>query len=132
MNNKQIEIRTTAVEKRFGKTLLFKNINIQLVCGFLHGYSASKLATVVSESLKEDPLSGRAYAFCNKGQNTITVLAWQDPIYSIAKYVKTHGTFIWPQENLGKTIEITKSEFDRLLFLEKYKKHFKNKRKFPK
>ena len=53
----------------------FENINIQLVCGFLHGYSATKLATVVSESLKEDPLSGNAYAFCNKGQNTITVLA---------------------------------------------------------
>jgi len=30
-----------------------------------------------------------------------------------------HGTFIWPHEDLGKTIEATKAEFDRLLFLNK-------------
>jgi transposase len=100
----------------------FADMTVRLVCGTLHGQSAGKLAAVISESLKEDPLSGRSYAFCSKGRNSVAVLTWKDPVYSIAKYVKTHGTFIWPHENLGRTIEITKAEFDRLLFLKKHEK----------
>ena len=100
----------------------FEDVTVNLVCGVLHGQSAGKLASVISESLKEDPLSGRSYAFCNKGRNTIAVLAWKAPVYHVSKYVKVHGTFIWPGENLGGTIEITKVEFDRLVFLKKHEK----------
>jgi transposase len=100
----------------------FEDMTITLVCGLLHGQSAKKLASVIYESLKEDPQSGKGYAFCNKGRNSIAVLSWKAPVYRISKYVKVHGTFIWPHEELGKTIEITKAEFDRLLLLEKYRK----------
>jgi len=99
----------------------FEDMSITLVCGTLHGQSANKLASVIYESLKEDPQSGRGYAFCNKGRNSIAVLSWKAPVYRISKYVRAHGTFIWPHEELGKTIEITKAEFDRLLLLEKYR-----------
>jgi len=105
----------------------FEDVNVNLVCGVLHGQSAGKLASVISESLKEDPLSGKSYAFCNKGRNTIAVIAWKDPVYHISKYVKVHGTFIWPSEKLGKTIEITKTEFERMFFI---KKHEKGAKKF--
>ena len=100
----------------------FEDTAITLVCGTLHGQSANKLASVIYDSLRDDPQSGRGYAFCNKGRNMIAVLSWKAPVYRISKYVKVHGTFIWPHEELGKTIEITKAEFDRLLLVEKYRK----------
>jgi transposase-like protein len=106
----------------------FEDMTVTLVCGTLHGQSANKLASVIYESLKEDPQSGRGYAFCNKGRNSIAVLSWNAPVYRISKYVRVHGTFIWPHEELGKSIEITKTEFDRLLLLEKHRKRFG---KFP-
>ena len=93
------------------------NLPIRLVCGTLHGQSAGKLAGVISESLKEDPLSGKSYAFCNKCRNAVTVISWKSPVYELSRYVKVHGTFIWPDENLGRTIEVTRAEFDSLLFL---------------
>jgi len=100
----------------------FEDMTVTLVCGTLHGQSANKLASVVYESLKENPQSGKGYAFCNKGRNSIAVLSWKSPVYRISKYVRVSGTFIWPHEELGKAIEITKTEFDRLLLLEKYRK----------
>jgi hypothetical protein len=104
----------------------FGDVTIRLVCGVLHGQSAGKLAGVISESVKEDPLSGISYAFCNKGRNTITVIAWKAPVYVLSKYVKARGTFLWPHEDLGEIIEVTKTEFDSLLFVGKYKKSFGN------
>jgi len=100
----------------------FEDENVTLVCGTLHGQSANKLAAVIYESLKEDPQSGKSYAFINKGRNTISVLSWKMPVYRISKYVKVSGTFIWPHEELGRAIEVTKAEFDRLLLLEKQRK----------
>jgi len=100
----------------------FEDLNVRLVCGVLHGQSVSKLSAVIYERLKENPLSGRSYAFSNKGQNTITMLAWKAPVFNISKYIKAYGTFIWPHEDLGTTIEITRAEFDCLLFLKKCEK----------
>jgi hypothetical protein len=97
----------------------FENMTIRLVCGVLRGQSARALSGVIAESLREDPLSGQSYAFCNKGRNTITVIAWKAPVFELTKYVKVHGTFVWPTENLGTTIEITRAELRRLLFVKK-------------
>ena len=104
----------------------FDTLSVRLVCGVLHGQSVGKLSTVIYEKLKENPLSGRCYAFCNKGYNTITVLAWKAPVFNISRYMKAYGTFIWPQADLGATIEITNAEFDRLLFLKKCEKSTEN------
>ena len=93
--------------------------SIHLVCGSVQGQSVDKFATVISERLKENPLSGKTFAFRNKFGDTIFTFAWKPPIFNISKYVKLHGTFVWPHEDLGKTIEITKAEFERLLFLHK-------------
>jgi hypothetical protein len=40
-------------------------------------------------------------------------------VFNVSKNIKIHGTFIWPSEDLGISIEVTKAEFDRLLFLNK-------------
>ena len=101
----------------------FEDTTITLVCRPLHGQSANKFASVIYESMKENPQSGKSYAFCNKGRNAISVLSWKSPVYRISKYIKIRGTFIWPHEELGDAIEITKAEFDHLLVLEKYRKN---------
>jgi hypothetical protein len=88
---------------------------IRLVCGKLQGQSASRLNMVIFEKLKADPLGGETFAFCNKCGNIITTITWKDPIYHIAKYIKTQGTFIWPDEKLGKSIQVTKTEFEHLI-----------------
>lgn len=100
----------------------YANEDIKLVCGKLHGYSAGKCAAVVYERLKEDPCSGKTYAFCNKCGNAITTISWNEPIYHIERYVKTHGTFIWPDEKLGTSIEVSRADFEHLISLQKYKK----------
>jgi hypothetical protein len=100
----------------------FEELTVSLVCGKYRGQSVEKLSGIIYESLKETLSSKKVYAFCNIGGNTITTIAWNQPIFNIAKYVKTSGTFIWPHENLGKTIEVTKAEFDCLLFLKKQEK----------
>jgi len=99
------------------------NASISLVCGKLHGQSAGKCAAVVYEKLKENPMNGKTYAFCNKCANAITTISWNEPIYHIARYIKTHGTFIWPDEKLGKSIEVTKGEFEYLISLQKRRKN---------
>ena len=96
-----------------------KDEAVQLVCGKLYGQSASKLASVIFEKLKADPLSGETFAFCNKCGNVITTISWNEAIYHVARYIKTRGTFIWPDENLGKTIEVTRTEFGHLIALKK-------------
>gem|GEM_PF-3790186 len=97
----------------------FEDDIIWLVCGKLQGQSASRLNTVIFEKLKADPLNGETFAFCNKCGNIVTTIAWREPIYHIAKYIKTQGTFIWPEVKLGKSIQVTKTEFEHLIALQK-------------
>jgi hypothetical protein len=96
---------------------------VRLVCGKLQGQSAARLGMVIYEKLKADPLGGETFAFCNKGGNVITTISWREPIYHIAKYVRTHGTFIWPEGKLGVTIEVTKAELEHLIRLKKSLRH---------
>ena len=92
---------------------------IRLVCGKLQGQSAARLSMVIFEKLKADPLGGETFAFCNKCGNIITTISWNEPIYHISRYIKTQGTFIWPDEKLGRTIEVTKVEFEHLIAQQK-------------
>ena len=97
----------------------YANTAINLVCGRFHGQSAGTLAAVVYEKLKDNPLNGKTYAFCNKCGNAITTISWKEPIYHITRYIKARGTFIWPGENLGKSIGVTRTEFEHLVALQK-------------
>jgi transposase-like protein len=100
----------------------YENASVILVCGTLHGQSAGKLAGIIYEKLKDDPLNGKTYAFCNKCRNAITTIAWNEPVYHISRYIKAYGTFIWPDEKLGSVIEIKRVEFEHLIFLKKTRK----------
>jgi len=100
-------------------TETFDDMPIHLVCGTITGSSVKRFTSIIYESLSKNPMSGNIYAFCNKMRTTITTFAWKSPVFNISKNIKLHGTFIWPSEDLGKSIEVTKSEFDRLIFLNK-------------
>jgi len=97
----------------------FDDMPIHLVCGTYHGQSVKRFTNVIYERLNDNPLNGNVYAFCNKMRNTITTFAWKPPVFNISKNIKMHGTFLWPGEELGKSIEVTKGEFERLIFLHK-------------
>ena len=95
---------------------------IYLVCRLLHGQSVNKLASIIFENLKADPLSGNTFAFCNKCRNIITTISWKEPLYNITKHIKTHGTFFWPHEDFGDAIQVTKAELEHLITLNKQNK----------
>jgi hypothetical protein len=97
-------------------------LSVTLACKKLRGQSVDTLATVVYESLKDNPMNGKEYAFCNKCGNSITTLAWKKPVFRISRYIKPCGTFIWPHEHFGKALEITRADFDRLIHLRKQNK----------
>lgn len=98
---------------------IIQNTRIHLVCGKFYGHSVKKLTMIIFEKLKDDPLNGQVYAFCSKCGDIITTIAWYSPIFNISRYIKTRGTFVWPQERLGVSIEITRGEFEKLISLQK-------------
>jgi len=95
---------------------------VVLVCEKLHGHSVNKLSTIIFEKLKDNPLNGKTYAFCDKCGKTITTLSWNEPIFNISRYIKISGTFIWARENFGKSIEVSRAEFEHLISLQKHNK----------
>jgi len=97
-----------------------------LICGLTQVSCAGRLAGIVYEFLKQDPLNGKRYAFCSKTQRIITVFSWGAPIYHVSKHINTSGSFIWPGEKLGASIEVTENEFEYLISLRKRGKYIKS------
>lgn len=97
---------------------------VHLVCGDVRSQSVNRLTAIIYERLKAEPLSGEVFAFCNKSRNIITTFSWQEPVFNITKHVKMHGTFIWPHEDLGVSIEITSAELEYLISFCKTNKKF--------
>ena len=119
LNTAQSAVEWLNALRKNTESVADEDMPIYLVCGLFCGQSVDRLTSIIFERLNESPLNGNVYAFCNKTKNTITTFAWKPPVFNIAKHVKMHGTFIWPGENLGRTIEVTNSEFNRLILLNK-------------
>lgn len=90
-------------------------IPVRLVCGNTRGQSVNRLTTIITESLKSDPFNGDVYAFCNKEQTIITTITWRGTMFNITTFPKLHGTFIWPNREIGTSFEIGMSEFENLI-----------------
>ncbi len=55
------------------------------------------LATLVRQSLGQDPLSGSVYIFSNRQRNRLKVLFWEPGGYWLCNRRLEEGTFRWPR-----------------------------------
>ena len=101
---------------------------VVLVCARLHGSGApGRYISIAAEQIwREDFYDGVCVAFCNILKNAITTIEWRGDNFHLTRTFKTSGTFVWPNENLGRSIEITRVEFDRLISLKKQRKNAEN------
>ncbi|GHT58784.1 hypothetical protein FACS18945_4890 [Bacteroidia bacterium] len=92
---------------------------VHLVCGATTGNSGvSVLASIVIDKLKENPMSGDIYAFCNKKYDTVTTIRWHSDTFKLTVIPKRYGVYIWPPETLGMSVKVTEGEFEYLLAYE--------------
>jgi len=98
-----------------------------LVCERLHGGGApGRYVSIATEKFwREDFRNGTCIAFCNILRNAITTIEWQGENFQMTRTFKISGTFVWPDEKLGKSIEVTRAEFDKLISIKKYRKNVK-------
>jgi transposase len=102
---------------------------VVLVTEPLHGGGApGRYAAIVQEKLKQAISENTAFAFCNVLRNAVTVLEWRDGNWSLARTLKSSGTFLWPGEHLGDFVGVTKAAFSYLLI---YQKSAKTEQQLP-
>jgi hypothetical protein len=101
-----------------------KSDTIILVCAKLHGSGApGRYIGIASEQFwHEGFYDGICVAFCNILKNAITTIEWRGDNFYLTRTFKISGKFTWPDEKLGRSIEITKAEFERLISLKKFEK----------
>jgi hypothetical protein len=80
--------------------------------------------TIISEKLKSDPFGGEVFAFCNKNRDIITAVTWKGTMFNTVSFSKLNGTFIWPCEKIGTSIEVTANEFEYLISSRKQDRYF--------
>jgi transposase-like protein len=99
-----------------------------LVCARLHGSGApGRYIGIASEQFwQEGFYDGVCVAFCNILKNAITTIEWRGENFHLTRTFKTSGTFVWPDEKLGCSIEVTRGEFERLISLKKYAKNIES------
>ena len=68
------------------------------------------LAAVASQVLREDPLSGHVFVFCNRRRDFIKLLFWdRSGFWLLAKRLE-EGTFAWPDSTESTSLETTVRE----------------------
>lgn len=77
--------------------------------------SIDGLSLIVQHVLKLDPFSTHLFAFCNKRQNLIKVLVWDNNGFWIHYKRLESGTFKWPPKGTGASVSISQRQFYWLL-----------------
>jgi len=101
-----------------------KSDRIILVCARLHGSGGpGRYIGIASEQYWHKAFyDGVCVAFCNTLKNAITTIEWRGENFYLTRTLKTYGKFVWPDEKLGRSIEVTRAEFERLISLKKTRK----------
>ena len=90
--------------------------SVHLVCERILGHCGmNKLATIITDKLHLDPMSGKIYAFCDTQGIVVSTICWDGVLFKIGKYPKIHGAFLWPECDWGQTLSVRESEFETLL-----------------
>lgn len=76
--------------------------------------SFDTLAAVVTNVIREDPLSGHLFVFCNSRCDRLKVLLWEESGFWLLAKRLERGTFAWPENSRGK-VEYSPAELAALL-----------------
>lgn len=71
---------------------------------------ADGLAAVASTVLREDPLSGHVFVFCNRRRDRIKLLFWDRSGYWLLAKRLEEGTFAWPSSAKEPSLAATVRE----------------------
>lgn len=75
------------------------------------------LSGLVREKLREDPLSGHLFLFCNKPRNRLKVIYWDgNGLWVCAKRLE-RGRFSWPVESNEEDGAVTISQEDLAMLI---------------
>jgi len=79
--------------------------------------SFDTLAQIAEGVLKQDPLSGHLFVFCNRRRNRLKILVWDRSGYWLCAKRLEEGTFTWPEirEGLSPSVEMTSEDLSMLL-----------------
>ena len=77
--------------------------------------SIDGLSLIVEHVLKMDPFSTHLFAFCNKKQNLIKILVWDNNGFWIHYKRLESGYFKWPQKGSFASLSINERQFRWLL-----------------
>jgi transposase len=87
-----------------------------LICGTLNiRKGPDVLAAIVQNRLGLDPFSGHLFAFCSKSRCQLKYIEWDGTGFRICARRLEYGTIPWPDEKMGKVLEVSMREFDFLL-----------------
>ena len=76
--------------------------------------SFDTLAAVVRDVIRDDPLSGHLFVFCNRRRDRLKVLVWEESGFWLLAKRLERGTFVWPGPSLGR-VEYSTAELAAML-----------------
>ena len=73
------------------------------------------LSAAVESLIRQDPLSGHVFAFCNRRRNMLKLLCWDGSGLWVAAKRLERGTFAWPAATEGEEVVLESEDLALIL-----------------